>query len=1107
MHVGYTHWELHVEASRSLLFYPGVWLGNPHILAFCPYDLGFTPTMAQTQNFNAFPDVLDNTVVHRFDTVENLDDGSEVTDSFAPNMTDMTAALYDCMPKHYSRIEDFLQREVVLKQGDWAEEAKGTVLWTGTFPKDLIGVSQNTLKVRGFVGMKARVRIQVKVNSTQFQAGCLGLYYIPYAEYMPGHAKWISNTTGSVSENNLPCLTSCPGVELDLSNNTSQSFLTPYVSPYLYVNLVTGQGSFGSVYLVVLSPVASSASSTVSYTVFASFEDVTLLCATDAPVATSWAQSDTELREREQTGTISGVVNTVGESVANFLPKVGLGALSKPVAAATTIGTGVLRLFGMSKPTDQKPVTRVLQSPAHFFLNADGVDTSHKLGLSGANETQVLNGFAGTSEDEMNIDYMCRRRGYIDSFTWSTEDAADKLLKKLIVTPRLLGKMEAYAAGKKAYKDYPTIAGRVATMFSQWRGTIVYTFHFVKTQSHSGRIRLSFRPGSWGDETDLKDMIGYATTSVVDLSAGTTVSFRVPFVAARPWLYTAYDRVSDLAAGDLRNCSTGSVTAVVINQLKAASTVSTSVDVLVFAHIENAEFGGPILPVAIPAGVPANSAQMMAHTIHTETKTQITGAGDGTKLLPGATCLGENIPSLRPLMKRYSYVGEIKCESKAATATARGTTGREVNIFPWAPIAPPTVAATPPNYVFTDFYSHLYSMYAFVTGPIRYKVVFRSIPAGANLANPIMLYINTSVEKNSYQEPVSDPSTITNVAKGPLALNMNIGKTGETTYVGYQPFFGNYSMPIYLDKEGAIEFEVPYYSTGHMVCTKYGDIDLTDRRSSICPVPVVTLVLPASFVDDKRTTTLAVYRAAGDTMSFGGLLGSPGLYTYSYAGNPSSSQLMPANDAQMADDPPAVFANPASGFHVQSQEFLVTDDHPVMASHTIMDGVFATGSQWLMVMINTNPTDWGIAPVAFMVTDNSTVSLSTMQAIFYATAPALDGTFPWTGTQMTACFNITVPSSMLLQLYYQGKPKPDGAWIRVTIWYSNNFFIPSPMIPFGVSSGGPLPVTASVGESVPVSVVSPTGLTGAVVVEIDPDGPPPKVEVQEPLWVTNFNET
>lgn len=1055
--------------------------------------------MAQTQNFNAFPDVKDNTVEKRFDTVENLDDGSEVTDVYAPNMTEMNSLLYGCIPQHSSRIEDFLRREVVLKQGEWGNEAKGSILWTGNFPKDLLAVSQNTLKVRGFLGMKARVRIQVKVNSTQFQAGCLGLYYIPYADYMPGHAKWIAQTTGVASENNLPCITSCPGVELDLSNNTSESFVTPYVSPYLYANLATGQGSFGSVYLVVLSPVASSAASKASYTVFANFEDVQLVCPTDAPVATTWAQSDSELRAREQTGTISGVVDSVGQNVANFLPKVGLGALSAPVAAATTVGTGLLRLLGMSKPTDQKPVTRVLQSPAHFFLNSDGVDTSHKLGLSGANETQVLSGFAGTSEDEMNIDYMCRRRGYIDSFEWKDTDGADTLLKKFFVSPRQLGKIAPFVADTKAYKDYPTIAGRVATMFSQWNGTIVYTFHFVKTQSHSGRIRFSFRPGNWEDETEIKDMIGYGFSSVVDLSAGTTVSFRVPFASPRPWLYTDYDRVADLARGDPRNWSTGTVTAVVVNPLRAASTVSGTVDVLVFAHMEDAQFAGPVLPISIPAGLPDNSAQMMAATIPTDTKSMIAGAGGATSLLPGAVCLGENIPSLRPLMKRYSYVGDIDCKEIPATVSARGSSGREINIFPWVPVVPPPITSTPANFPNTDFYSHLYSMYSFVTGPIRYKIVFRTLPAGANLASPIFVYINANVTKSSFLEPI--PDLVTNpamVAKGPVSLNLDKAKVGETQNVGYQPRFGNYSLPIYLDKEGAAEFEVPYYSTGHMVCTKYGDMSNADRRSSVVPVPIITLILPSSFVGTNKTTTLAVFRAAGDSMSFGGLLGSPGVYSYNYSGNLASTFALPTNDAQMA--------NPSNGFFVQRDEFLATDNHPTMTELAVIPGTWPVGQIYMMITVTTDLNEWDLDfGLAFKVTNNSLLGSA---AFSYTVTPVLittTGVGRGIGSSTSSCFQFTVPANMLIRLFYKGKPKSEAS-VAVEISYSNNFFIPAPIIPYGFSNGGALPIPSE-GNGLPVSIVSPTGLTGAVVVEIDPDGPPPRVEVQEPLWVTDFNET
>jgi len=295
-------------------------------------------------------------------------------------------------------IPDFLSRYVIISQGTWqSSSTPGAVLVNMTFPKQLFNtgaysVTQNINKLDGFVGLKAKVRVRIEVNSQPFQAGMLLLHYLPYSEYMQSHTQWFATNTST----DLVASTGCPHVIMNLANTTSMEFCTPYISPYLFFNLPTGQGSFGNVVISVLSPLSSSAASTASYTVWARFEDIDLRYPTDAPLTTNFAQIGTELSTMESRGTISSTVGAVGRAASAVLPWVGLGWLSSPVASLASGAESVLKMLGFSKPVVEAPVTRIKNSPTQYFFNHDGADTSHKLGLSAANALTQYSGWAGT---------------------------------------------------------------------------------------------------------------------------------------------------------------------------------------------------------------------------------------------------------------------------------------------------------------------------------------------------------------------------------------------------------------------------------------------------------------------------------------------------------------------------------------------------------------------------------------------------------------------------------------------------------------------------------------------------------------------------------------
>lgn len=851
------------------------------------------------------------------DTITLRDDGSTAVDNYVSREADLPAIMYDSITETDEHtIKDFLGRMVIIDQGTWSStQTAGATLANLTFPSALFktgstNYNQNVNKLDGFAAMKAKVRVRIEVNSQPFQAGALLLHYVPYSEYMKSHAKWYTNTT-----TDLVAASGCPHVVMNLANTASMAFVTPYISPYLFYNLPQGQGSFGNVVISVLAPLSSASANSCNYTIWAAFEDVELRYPTDAPLSTVYAQVGKEIQRMEGRGSISGVVRSVGTAVSDVLPWVGLGWLSEPARFLTDAGESVLKMLGFSKPSVEAPVTRVKQSPMQYFLNADGADTSHKLGLSAANALATLPGWAGTDEDEMRLDYICSRPNYYNKFTWTTESTADTSLYIQANSPLWTQSLDALAAGNYAQTVSLPLIAKVASQFGTWRGTMVYTFHVVKTQFHSGRLRVSFRPfsypaGAAASDVQFVNQPGYAYTDEIDLSSGTTFTFEVPFVSVRPWMHCYYDAKTAYPGGDIRNSATGIVQLSVINPLVAASTVNSSVDILVFVSMKDAQFASPVNSSYLPFGIP-NVAQIgRARIVPTKQSSDQMSERSELSMLPYAVCMGENVTSVRQLLKRYSYLGRVSPSVLAATATQMGSSGRGFVIFPWAPVTPQngaisnTLGVQTPKFISTyktvsgaatttiaqyvDTYSQFYPLYAFFRGSMRFKVVVAVKGPNYDASLPINVYIHlTNPASAGNMNPIMSSvvadgaGASSSLGSGPLQclFDTPIATGAGLTKVGfaYQPELGAYKCAVIPGFEGAIEFEVPFHCTGHMVPTNYGIFDQTSARSIFFPFPIVSIVGSTTSVGVPILSKCEfdVYRAVGDDFSFGGLIGSP----------------------------------------------------------------------------------------------------------------------------------------------------------------------------------------------------------------------------------------
>nr|QIJ25856.1 hypothetical protein [Warroolaba Creek virus 2] len=836
-------------------------------------------------------------------------------------------------------IKDFLSRPIIIQTGLWASaSAAETQLYTANFPESLISNAMYQEKLRGFVGLRATLVIKVQVNSQPFQQGRLMLQYYPYAQYMPNRVSLVNST--------LQGRSGCPRTDLDLSVGTEVEMRIPYVSPHVYYNLITGQGSFGAIYLVVYSQLRDQVTGTgsVEYTVWAHLEDVDVQYPTGANIFTGsspnfaslgqkmsegnftekdlreiwnskaynkqpdkiFAQVASELTQLKNSGTISTGIGQVSEGL-NTMSKIPiLGNLFTKPAWISAQASNIFKMLGFSKPTVQGlPCESKLRGQTRM-ANFDGADTSHKLALSAQNEIETKSGLSGTSADEMDLSHVLSIPNFWDRFTWKVSDTTNSVLWNNFVTPM---KIKPYSTTIMD-RFRCTHMGYVANTHGYWRGSIVYTFKFVKTQFHSGRLRISFIPFYYNATISIGTPdVSRTQKIIVDLRTSTEVSFTVPYVSSRPWMYCIRPEADWLGKDNamMYNAVTGIVRVEVLNQLVAANNVFQSIDTIVeVSGGPDLTFAAPMSPSYVPyAGAFSLSADAEAKKQHEEeydnnipqvTTTRNKREIEETKIVaqvmgeneaiqrndaqhgahplpidthridsnwsPEAHCIGEKIMSIRQLIKRFGM-------SLVATTNTLTTALPNMLIAPFSVPHPVITTTSSEPY---SLYEYYYFIYAFWRGGMRFKVI-PTIVSAAEAPRKSQTYFSINLF-NSVQD------TFNSLVKRFVVGDYPVKSTGNmpSGSLGY----GNSLTYVDPNIEGTVEFEVPYYNVSHISpATTY--LKATESPITINNVlrghipPEIISVTPRGGILSTAPLNCQVARAPADDFSFMYLVGVPPL--------------------------------------------------------------------------------------------------------------------------------------------------------------------------------------------------------------------------------------
>lgn len=469
--------------------------------------------------------------------------GEEAIVSVTSKTTQPQSVIHDSTfePRDHT-VKDFLNRVYVLDSFEWSlAEGAGDVLRTYRFPDVLLSQPAIAAKLRNFFGLRAGIQFIVLVNRQPFQAGNLLISYLPAARY--------NTSKTAMAQISLPTRTGMTRTNLDLMSASVAELTVPYVSPHVYYNLLTGEGTIGDFIISVYSPLSDVAGTgTVSIQVQARFVD-----------------PDPEFPTGSVPTTLVSPLQNILDSLSKRITVEQLKEMKRIVNKMLKKEDIVLQMNDDINTMNVKPI-------ALPNMSVTNVNNSHVLSLFSKNVLPPLE--LGGNSGEMDICKIVQIPCYHDSFSISNQAANTSLWVKQ-VTPLVPASTNDDGSSNVDYVYFHAVP------FSKWASSFKYIFRVVKTRFHSLRLRVWFSPASL-----LEDGIDRNSTisKIIDLKEQNEFEFEVPYIWPHPML-NVYSNPQSL----------GIIGVDIVNPMVFPDTVSNTINVIV----ERA--AGPDFKVNLPA--------------------------------------------------------------------------------------------------------------------------------------------------------------------------------------------------------------------------------------------------------------------------------------------------------------------------------------------------------------------------------------------------------------------------------------------------------------------------------------------------------------------------
>lgn len=696
-------------------------------------------------------------------------------------------------------LDKFFQRPVEIHKGTWAV---GAGLNTVIDPWSLF---YNNVRVQNrvttFAMLRSKLRLKIVINGNGFYYGRAIASYLPFQN--------LDALSYTVDQEDLVTATQRPKIFMNPTLSMGGEMEIPF--HYFLNNHTTISGSYdnlGSLWIRSLNALkhANASTGSVSYSVFAWAEDITLSGLTSLDAAAISPQSGEEIDMANKTGVVSGPATTVSKISGAMDQLPWIGGYAKATSMVAGKVAKAASALGYCRPPLTKAPDPVRPTNVSSLANINVPDTVNKLSLDHKQELTIdptIAGYGGG--DTLDFKEIVSRESYIDTFTWSTSSASDTLLRSLRVDPCHTIIRNVFGKSGSAYM-FPSTAA-VATPFRYWTGDLRFRIQVVCSNFHKGRLKIVYDPyivtGTDHFNTNFVEVVDIAdkTDFTITLRPGQTSTWMEHSLPGRD-PETSMRSSFPLSFAPFGN---GVLSIFVLNELTAPNeTIDNDVEINVYLS------AGDDFEVANPweyvdrfvfdtqSGIEAdveNTPEVNAPEQEQDDQMAVTHE------IPQYTPLvfmGESISSFRTLLKRYNRWTSYGPQDFQSLGVFGALS------FPfyrgYVPGAIDTTGADDSyNYCNTVMLHWVTTMFSGWRGSIRYKVLPRGVRYGVS---------TTTVSRTSDMDAFRLNVPI------PVSTNQNMiaRETVATPLLDYNTM-GNAGIA-YTNStvNSALEFEVPFYN-------------------------------------------------------------------------------------------------------------------------------------------------------------------------------------------------------------------------------------------------------------------------------------------------------
>jgi hypothetical protein len=394
------------------------------------------------------------------------------------------------------------------------------------------------------------------------------------------------------------------------------------------------------------------------------------LCTPTADGYGSWGpiQAQSEFAEHPVSNVASAIERAAG--ALSVVP------MFRPFAKATEMAAGmagsIAKAFGFSRPAVLDNIVpykafsagNMAVTNAHEAITPIGVDVKRELTVDP--RTVGL-----PAVDEMAISYICGKESFIHDEPWADTDELDAVLFSVNVTPQHF----ETDSTTTPWRSCLTPAAYVGMLFNYWRGTVIYRFQIVASALHRGKLRVTYEPAT----SNTPGKVNEVYSRIIDIEECRDFEIPVQWHARTPWLKlenldlgtTSFNKGSGSGLTTLPDFHNGKLMISVMNPLISPDpALGVNITINCFARMgDDFQYNLPADTLATKqwsirstnASVQPQSA-MEADGLPQDNNPvggePIAPIGDVSIVKSDQTDLvffGENIPSLRTLLRRYAF--------------------------------------------------------------------------------------------------------------------------------------------------------------------------------------------------------------------------------------------------------------------------------------------------------------------------------------------------------------------------------------------------------------------------------------------------------------------